>query len=402
MSRIESGAVEIARPPKSSESRRRPFGAGIGDWLAFVREAFRHDPAAAPLLIVRALNARFRIRIRPENAVQSGLCERPASQVDDSVRYWGQLHTALQRINWDMDGGRLVEDKLATSDRFAEHEIAAAPIIAVVGRDESRHPHAGRHPVVHDSATLAELLESAPPELIAKPAGGSRGGKVYLLRRQGSAWVVDGVEASTRDLSDRLLADADPMGTLIQPRLRSHAGLAPLGGQLGLCGVRITTAALKGGPILLSQFLKLMGRPGIVDNFGGGRSGNILASVDERTGEILKAWARPQGQRFLLTELSHHPVTGGEITGTRLPLWFEALDLALRAAAVCPECPLAGADIALTDQGPMLLEINAAWDGDYAELTRGVGLKRMLRPIWSELAASEQAKQDAAKLLKLW
>ncbi|WP_336511926.1 sugar-transfer associated ATP-grasp domain-containing protein [Sphingomonas arenae] len=333
--------------------------------------------------------------------MQSGLCSRPTSQVVDSVRYWGQLHSALQRLNWDLDGGRLVEDKLVTSDRYAEHGVAAAPIVAVVGRDESRHPHAGRHTVVHDSATLARVLDSAPPELIAKPAGGSRGGKVRLLQRHGSTWMVDGVTLSTSQLSDRLLADADPMGTLIQPRLRSHPDLTPLGGQLGLCGLRITTAMLKGGPILLFHFLKLMGRPGIVDNFGGGRNGNILASIDERTGEILKAYGRSQGQRFLLTEYSHHPVTGAQITGTRLPLWFEALDLALRAAAVCPECPLAGADIALTEQGPMLLEINAAWDGDYAELTRGVGLKRMLRPIWPELAASEQAKQDAAELLKL-
>lgn len=401
MSGIEGGTAGRAQQPRFSEHGRRPFGAGIGDWLAFAREAFEYSPSTAPVTIGRALNARLRIRIRPENAIQSGLCERPASQVSDSVRYWGQLHKALQRINWDMDGGRLIEDKLATADRYAEHGLAAAPILAVVGRDVGKHPHAGRHPVLHDPTALVHALAAAPSDLIVKPAGGSRGGKVHLLQRQAEGWLMDGVLLSEQDLASRLLANADPMGTLIQPRLRSHPDLAPLGGELGLCGVRITTAMLRGGPILLFHFLKLMGRAGIVDNFGGGRSGNILASVDERTGEIRKAYGRVEGQRFLLTEYTHHPVTHGAITGTKLPLWFDALDLALRAAAVCPECPLPGADIALTDQGPVLLEINAAWDGNYAELTRGIGLKRMLRPMWPELAAGEAAKQDAAALLKL-
>lgn len=400
--------VEVPAPEGSNEhgllrSQRasKSFTRGLREWLAFAAEAVGEQPIRSPILIAKALNARFRLRIRPENVIQSGLDRRPFSEVVNSVRYWGVLHPALRRINWHADGGRLVEDKLATAERYLAHGIATAPILAVIGRDEGTHAHGGRFPVANGAGELLDVLSTAPDELIVKPAAGSRGGNVRPSERDGNGWRYEGEIISADEFARRLLSEREPGGLLLQPRLRSHPDLAPLGGELGLCGVRINTALLNSGPKLLFQFVKLMGRPGVVDNFRGGRTGNILAAVDERTGEIRAAYCRRPGQRFLLSKVEHHPVTGARLTGVRLPQWQESLELALRAAAVCPECPLPGADVALTDQGPMILEINAAWDSNYAELTKGIGIKHLFRAIWPELAVEPQAKQDAAELLGL-
>lgn len=133
----------------------------------------------------------------------------------------------------------------------------------------------------------------------------------------------------------------------------------------------------------------------------GGSTGNLLAAVDENSGRISAVYRAAPGRRFLLSTITHHPTTGARLTGQRLPMWQDALDLALRAAGEVPECPLAGADVALTEDGPRILEINAAWDGSYAELTKGVGLRRMLRLLWPELAIDDATKRKAAELLNL-
>lgn len=401
---IDPGAVPpaAAKPAiAEGDTRLGRLSGGAGVWAGLAGELFRADAAGALPRLARLINARLVSGIGPRAALLSGLADRPFRDAYETIPYWSRLHPALRLLNWSADGGRLIEDKLVTAERYAAHGIAAAPIVAVVGRDEALHPHGGRFPAVNDLAGVVDVLAQAPDELIIKPAAGSRGGDVRAAVRQGGAWVVDGLRLSSHQLAGQLLAAGEPAGLLIQPRLRSHPSLASFGGRFGLCSVRINTALLHGGPVLFFQFLKLLNGPAVTDNFRGGRSGNLLAAVDENSGRIRAVYRLAPNRRFLLTNIDRHPATGARLVGEKLPLWQDALDLALRAAAVTPECPLPGADVALTDDGPRILEINAAWDAAYAELTKGIGLKRMLRLLWPELAADPELKHKAATLMRL-
>lgn len=399
-----SRSTEVPVPPshrKALNTRLASLARELTDWAAVGADLFAADPKRAPIRLSRVLNARVQSQIQPRIGLLSGLVDRPFSHAREAIPYWPQLHPALRLINWAADGGRLVEDKLVTAERYAASNVAAAPILAVVGRNETAHPHEGRFPALYEAHEVVELLRGAPDEIVVKPAIGSRGGGVAVAARQGNAWLVEGSAVTAERFAARLLAAREPAGLLIQPRLRSHPSLAPFGGEFGLCTVRITTALLKGGPVLFFQFLKLFTQPGITDNFRGGSTGNLLAAVDENSGRISAVYRAAPGRRFLLSTITHHPTTGARLTGQRLPMWQDALDLALRAAGEVPECPLAGADVALTEDGPRILEINAAWDGSYAELTKGVGLRRMLRLLWPELAIDDATKRKAAKLLNL-
>src|SRR5262249_8226266 len=59
-----------------------------------------------------------------------------------------------------------------------------------------------------------------------------------------------------------------------------------------------------------------------------------------------------------------HPVTGAQITGRKLPLWDEVLDLARRAHEAFGDQVAIGWDIAILDDGPSLVEGNKSPDLD--------------------------------------
>jgi hypothetical protein len=57
-----------------------------------------------------------------------------------------------------------------------------------------------------------------------------------------------------------------------------------------------------------------------------------------------------------------HPDTGTRFSGLQMPFWKEVLDLCTRAARVTPNLRSVGWDIALTPEGPVIVEGNPDWD----------------------------------------
>lgn len=98
-----------------------------------------------------------------------------------------------------------------------------------------------------------------------------------------------GETLSHRELAERLVA-RPPTGLLLQERLRSHPALAPIGGDLGLGCVRTNTALTIDGPEFLFAFAKIMGSEGLVDNFAGGKYGNLAAGVDKASGRLTRVF----------------------------------------------------------------------------------------------------------------
>lgn len=200
---------------------------------------------------------------------------------------------------------------------------------------------------------------------------------------------------SDQQLAEHLLETAPSSGALLQERVRSHPGLAPIGGELGLGTVRINTALTTAGPEIIFIFGKIMGSHNLVDNFSGGKYGNMLARVDEQSGQITRVFGRKRGQRFLMEPVTQHPVTGNVLVGFRLPLWDQAVALAKRVATAFPEAPLIGADVAITADGPLIIEVQSDWDANVAELAIGSGLRPLLRGVIPRLALSDDVKQRA-------
>ncbi|MDD2490483.1 MAG: sugar-transfer associated ATP-grasp domain-containing protein, partial [Bacilli bacterium] len=53
-----------------------------------------------------------------------------------------------------------------------------------------------------------------------------------------------------------------------------------------------------------------------------------------------------------------HPLTNVNIVGFKVPKWQEVINLAKKAAQEIPELGIMGWDVAITKEGPLLIEAN--------------------------------------------
>lgn len=96
--------------------------------------------------------------------------------------------------------------------------------------------------------------------------------------------------------------------------------------------------------------LRIGGGTSVVDNF---HSGGMTAAVNLETGELVTNAADMEGHVFEI-----HPMTGIKIKGYRIPLFKEAVEMVTKA---CEEHKIEGYlgwDIAITEDGPVLIEVN--------------------------------------------
>lgn len=217
-----------------------------------------------------------------------------------------------------------------------------------------------------------------PRDLFSKPTESTRG--------EGAArWLYDGQggyvgrDGRTRTAAE-LLAELAELSTqpgpksdsarsvLLKECIRNHRDLLPLTPG-GLCTVRVQTYRFPDqAPQFLLAVYKMPADDSPADNF---HFGGVAAPVDGETGRLGPAVFKV-GQ--LLTTVTHHPTTGARIEGHQLPWWREAVALALRAHAVLPPIGVVGWDVALLDDGPVIIEGNSIPSAELAQEASGVPL----------------------------
>lgn len=181
--------------------------------------------------------------------------------------------------------------------------------------------------------------------LIAKPINGEGGTGVTALGTVADGAMLRDVLGGLRGPSDRLW--------LVQPLVNCHPALADIVLK-ALPTVRIVTILDEAGrPEVVSATFRCASKPAAqVDNM---KAGGLIAPVDLATGMLGTACFGYGGG-----DHDVHPVTGGAITGRSLPDWPAATELAVRAHdEAFAAYALVGWDIALTGQGPLLIEGNA-------------------------------------------
>ena len=143
-------------------------------------------------------------------------------------------------------------------------------------------------------------------------------------------------------------------GYVIQEKLHPDPAIADR------CGNRLTSARIvvlneAQGAKILSAVWRVPTGTNMTDNFSAESSGNLCGGIDLASGSVGRVF---QGIGWELRPLETHPDTGAKLTGFCLPDWRHAADLSLACAAELPGLGLQHWDIALTDRGPVLLELN--------------------------------------------
>lgn len=100
----------------------------------------------------------------------------------------------------------------------------------------------------------------------------------------------------------------------------------------------------------VAAYLRVGNGPRPVDNFN---SGGMVTPLDPETGVIL---APARDKSGFLSQV--HPVTGVKFEGFQVPMWDEVLFFIQKAALVVPQVRYVAWDVAVTAQGPTLVEGN--------------------------------------------
>jgi hypothetical protein len=188
-------------------------------------------------------------------------------------------------------------------------------------------------------ATPPELAEFAArhPRMIAKPARGEGGSGISIYD---TAEIQDFVEWRAS------LIKRDQ--TLVEQVLEQHERLARLYPD-SVNTVRMITYLDPNGTLHVIASVLRIGNGDVVDNFA---SGGMFTMLDE-AGVALYPGVDKQSNVY-----ETHPATGVQIAGFAVPRYDEITDMVAEAARRLPTVPYVGWDIAVTPEGPALIEAN--------------------------------------------
>jgi hypothetical protein len=156
---------------------------------------------------------------------------------------------------------------------------------------------------------------------------------------------------------------------MVQQRLFNHPDIADLADQ-SLMAIRVVTCKsdLDQNAIVTYAFIRIITRlePNWPVKY------ELGIAVDLETGQLGPATG--DKERWLLCWWDVHPVTGAKVTGRQMPHWDEIKAIALKAHNAAQGRLLVGWDIAVTPDGPLLLEGNSYPDVDFPQRVCRVGI----------------------------
>lgn len=255
-------------------------------------------------------------------------------------------------------------------DKFVFTQIAAPSGLPVAPIRACYHPASrvseflGIH-LKSKEEVGAFLRDHSIYPLFGKPAYSQQGyGSAYLASydpASDSLVQLKGGSIPVNEFLKRLDQSVDrryhkpECGFLFQDGFKLAPEISALTNWSALCGVRVMCLNGPDGISPLRTFWKIAVPPNQVDNFSMGKYGNLLADVDPATGEV----SRMLGGFWPKTEIiPNHPLSGKAIAGFRLPGWSKVLEACRLGGIIFPLMKIQHWDFALTDKGPIILELN--------------------------------------------
>ena len=282
-----------------------------------------------------------------------------------------------------------VGNKLLYTQLLQQLGIATAQTQAV----SSGHLCVGNLPVMRDAdSVVAFLRDDAVYPIFGKPYFGSLSeGSVRIESKDGDTLhLANGAHRDIAEFAAEVMARY-PGGFLFQTALDPHGDMAKIAGPAIGC-VRVLTANDGSGPKPIYSVWKLPAPRAMSDNFW--QDGSMLAALDIETGAV-QSCVRGTGPSAEM--LDEHPVSRASLVGAQIPFWDDILKIAVDAHAVFPEFGVCGFDIAVTDQGPKVLECNDNPSHMLYQMGHGRGLQNPdLAPIWDRVVARQ--KKQVARL----
>lgn len=243
--------------------------------------------------------------------------------------------------------------KLWFTDACQRHGLPHIPILAVFADGCS-------------TAAPADMLPKR--DLFTIPSASWAGHGAKRWRYASTYEDDDGNQYSAAELAQHLAAKSRHEPLVVLPVIANHSAISRISNG-ALCTIRILTMLKKGAtePQYILACLRMAIGRSIVDNFA---AGGIASPIDASTGRLgLAVTADPSRPGY-----AQHPDTGETILGSTVPMWRECVDLCIGAHKYFAPVAIVGWDVAVTPDGPVLVEGNLTCSLEMLQMSHGIGM----------------------------
>jgi hypothetical protein len=333
--------------------------------LDYLRHA-QANSGRRPMELVREFLRlrRGRGRLTLPEYVQYGVYDTSRYDAEEQGRFLtNTLHWPITRLCCDMTWQATTEDKWLCSHILARSGVRVPETLAVIDRTERIYP--GTHTI----ATVGQLRDfvTAPgaiPFFGKENRGICSFGAFLVEHADVQALHLKGQGPIAYDAFFERFVGETPY--LLQRLESNHGFFDRYTGDLAT--VRVCILLDREGIRIPFAVLKLPARGAIADSFW--RPGNLACDLDVETGAVR---AMRSKDKLGTTDHAVHPETGAPLLGAVLPMWDRVLDLVRRCSPIFQPVRYQSMDIAITADGPVLIEINTGGGFDLPQLASGRG-----------------------------
>lgn len=278
-------------------------------------------------------------------------------------RFIGEaLHWPITSAVSDRTWDAATEDKWMANVILEHGGYTVPETVAVIDRNARNY---GRTLRLGDAGALRAFLMDAPLPLFGK-----------VLRGVASlgAFIVEGADDTHIHLAGRAPVAFDTFlgdfvggnAYVLQGLVKNHPGLDRFTRHTAT--VRMVTMVRGGEVFVPFAVLKLPGADNIADAFW--RPGNIACDLDPETGAIRRITTQ---DGIDIVEHGAHPESGVAMLGETVPLWDEMRRVTQDAALMFAPVRYQSLDVAVTSDGPSIIEINTGGGWDLPQNASGAG-----------------------------
>ena len=282
-------------------------------------------------------------------------------------RKW-RIHVRCNQKQWFM-----LHYKIPFTQFMMATEMAAPKIFAVYGEGAGKHLP-GAILLSTEEEVIEWLRHDAPYPLFVKPNDAMLGeGAIGLTAysNENNKLTLTNGALESMEVFVQQLRNKSSGGILFQELLRPNPEVARICGQ-AISSLRITLGRTAKGLQILSACWRIPTGNNMIDNFRHGISGNLLGGIDTSTGKVTRVCGRVGNK---IDPVKHHPDTGFPFENISIPDWSRVIDICTLAGEYIPGLGLQNWDVALTDRGPVITEINVFGDMDVHQFANRRGFR---------------------------
>lgn len=205
-----------------------------------------------------------------------------------------------------------------------------------------KHNHFSLLDIKNDHTLASRILSNGSGKIVLKNSSGQCGYGVEVRNCQ---------DFSPETLIERLKENKND---LVEEFIIQHNKLMQLS-STGLNTIRIITQLDTNGDVKIIAARLRISVNSHVDNLA---AGNLAAPINLETGKV---YGGAVYSDITKEQTNTHPLTGVEIIGFEIPYWKETIKMVKDAALMSKGNRSIGWDIAITNEGPELLEGNHNW-----------------------------------------